>query len=595
MNIRKTTFRFVSTILMLIAFSVSAQEGVQNLAVVVNALENPKLGISTSLSIINLDEPDPKKAVKNAILPLGAVPSDVQIQGELGYVVNTFSNNVQITDLRNRASVGEIPIGDGTLPQQIAFISPSKAYVTCNGTDDIRVVEVKGRSVIKTIPGGPKPTGITVLNGKAYVTNSAFVVDPVTFNVTYKDSSVTVIDTQTDTVLKAIPVPTNATGVTTDGESKVLVLSAGDFNLIPGNLVIIDANRDEVERIVELKTTPGFSLVVNRKKQVFINDGFLTNRGLMVYDLVNKKWTHDRNNALAAFAGGAGMAVDQKDNVYVTFPDWTGGGLDELRIMGANETVIKTYRVGAGASVVAIAQIQPTRGVSFDVNNDGVVDIADLVIVASHFGEVGAGITGDVNGDGRVDIFDLVLVGARFGERLVAAAPFGDRGEWKNGRAEGKDERVEGFISRFTFHVSPDGKHHERIQQAIATLESYPEQSPTVRLVADLLRSYVATTPPIVTETVLLANYPNPFNPETWVPFQLSVASPVVIRIYDQSGQLVRTLDLGYRRAGAYLTPSQAAFWDGRNEIGEAVTSGVYFYQLLTDHLTATRKMTILK
>jgi len=605
---------------MLVAFSVSAQEGVQNLAVVVNALTNPKLGISTSLSIINLDEPDPKKAVKNAIIPLGSVPSDIQIQGELGYVVNTFSNNVQIIDLRNRASLGEIPIGDGTLPQQIAFVSPSKAYVTCNGTDDIRVVEVKGRSVIKTIPGGLKPTGITVLNGKAYVTNSAFVVDPVTYNVTYKDSSVTVIDTRADTVLKTIPVPTNATGVTTDGESKVLVLSIGDFNLIPGNLVIIDGNRDEIEKIVELKTTPGFSLVMNRKKHVFINDGFLTNRGLMVYDLVNKKWMHDRNDALADFAGGTGMAVDQKDNVYVTFPDWTGGGLDELRIMGPDETLIKTYRVGAGASFVAIAQIQPTDVVRADVNNDGVVDIADLVIVASHFGEIGAGITGDVNGDGRVNIFDLVLVGARFGERLVAAAPFGDKREWKNGRMEGSraggspvhqsggKEEKEGregrnHVSRYTQFPKESrfiwdairNTQSERIQQAIAALELYPEQSPTVRLVADLLRSYVATTPPIVTETALFANYPNPFNPETWVPFQLSVATPVVIRIYDQSGQLVRTLDLGYRRAGAYLTPSQAAFWDGRNEIGERVTSGVYFYQLLTDHFTATRKMVILK
>jgi hypothetical protein len=547
-------------------------------------LENPKLGISTSLSIVNLDEPDSKKAVKNGIIPLGSVPNDIQIQGELGYVVNTFSNNVQIIDLRNRVSVGEIPIGDGTLPQQIAFIGPSKAYVTCNGTDDIKVVNVKERSIINAIPGGLKPTGITVLNGKAYVTNSAFVVDPVTYNVTYKDSSVTVIDTRTDTVLKTIPVPTNATDVTTDGESKVLVLSAGNFNLIPGNLVIIDGNRDEIEKIVELKTTPGFSLVVNRKKQVFINDGFLTNRGLMVYDLVNKKWTRDRNDALAAFAGGAGMAVDQKDNVYVTFPDWTGGGLDELRVMGADETVVRTYRVGAGASVVAIAQIQPTRAAPFDVNNDGTVDIADLVLVASHFGEVGAGITGDVNGDGRVNIFDLVLVGARFGERLVVAAPFWDKeirrqGEWKDGGRQSSNLP--------SFHPS--------IPRAIAALESLPEQSPTVRLVADLLRSYVATTPPIVVETALFANYPNPFNPETWVPFQLSVAGPVVIRIYNQSGQLVRTLDLGYRRAGAYLTQSQAARWDGRNEIGEGVTSGVYFYQLLTDHFTATRKMTILK
>ena len=140
-----------------------------------------------------------------------------------------------------------------------------------------------------------------------------------------------------------------------------------------------------------------------------------------------------------------------------------------------------------------------------------------------------------------------------------------------------------------------EGTQYERIQQAIAALEAYPNPSPTFRFVADLLRSYIANASPLVTETKLFANYPNPFNPETWIPFQLSVASPVVIQIYNQAGQLVRTLDLGYRRAGTYLTQSQAAYWDGKNEMGERVTSGVYFYQLFTDHLTATRKMAILK
>jgi len=569
MSIRRTSLILFATIFLIFGGVVSAQEGVQNLAVVVNVLAN------TSLSIVDLDEPNVKKAVDNAVIPLGLTPSDIQILGELGYVVHTGSNNVpgseyvQIIDLRNRVSLGTIPIGEGTQPQRIAFVNQSKAYVTCDGTNEIRVVDLTTRSVVNIIPGELKPTGITVLNGKAYVTNPAFVVDPISFAVTYMDSSVTVIDTQTDTVLKSIPMPTNATGITNDGESRILVLSAGDFNLIPGNLSIIDTTTDEVEKTVRLRTTPGFSLVLNSKKQVFMNDGFLTNRGLLVYDLASEKWIHDRNDALADFTGGAGLAVDQNDNVYVTIPDWTSGGQDELRVMAPDETLIKTYRVGGpGASIVAIAQLAPSEIAKADVNSDGAVDLFDLVLVANHFGEVGNAIIGDLNSDGIVNILDLVLVSAHFGER-VFAAPFGK--------------------------VVDPKLDNKRIQQAIAALESYPDESPTIRRIADYLRLYLENPAPTVTDTELLANYPNPFNPETWIPFQLSASSPVIVRIYDGQGQLVRNLELGYQRAGVYTSKSQAAFWDGKNEIGERVTSGVYFYQLLADHFTATRKMAILK
>ena len=577
MHTRKTQLIFLFVILISVVVTVSAQEGVQNLAVVVNALTNPEFGVSTSLSIVDLDEPDVEKAVENRVIPLGSAPSDVEIQGDFAYVVNTLSHSIQIVDLRNRASVGAIRIGDGTQPQQIAFIDQSKAYVTCDGTNEIRVVDLRERSVINTIPGGLKPTGITVLNGKAYVTNAAFIVDPTTFAVTYEDSSVTVIDTRTDTVLKTISAPTNATGITTDGESKVLVLSVGDFNLIPGELMIIDAGTDEVEKTVKLRTTPGFSLIVNSMKHIFMNDGFL-NRGLLVYDLATEKWIHDRNDALADFARGWGLAIGQNDNVYVAIPDWTGANQDELRVMAPDETLIRTYRVGNGASLVAVGQVKTTDTMQFDLSTDGVVDIADLVFVAARFGETGVGIAADVNRDGTVDIVDLVLVATHFGETVVAA-PF----------------HRPSTIDNRQLSIANSEPHYQRIQRAIVVLESYPDQSSTIRLVTDLLRRYIAKTVPTVTETKLFANYPNPFNPETWIPFQLSAGSPVVIRIYDGSGQLVRTLDLGHRRAGVYTSKSQAGFWDGKNEFSGVVTSGVYFYQLLTSRAVAVRKMVVLK
>jgi hypothetical protein len=95
--------------------------------------------------------------------------------------------------------------------------------------------------------------------------------------------------------------------------------------------------------------------------------------------------------------------------------------------------------------------------------------------------------------------------------------------------------------------------------------------------------------------TVLAQNYPNPFNPETWIPYQLREPAEVSIQIYDGSGYLVRTLNVGLKSAGIYRTRSRAAYWDGKNESGERVASGVYFYTLRTPEFSATRRMVILK
>jgi len=100
---------------------------------------------------------------------------------------------------------------------------------------------------------------------------------------------------------------------------------------------------------------------------------------------------------------------------------------------------------------------------------------------------------------------------------------------------------------------------------------------------------------PVVEQTQLLANYPNPFNPETWIPYQLATNANVEIHIYNIHGVLVRRLELGHQLAGTYTNRGRAAYWDGRNDVGERVASGIYFYQLQADNLSLLRKMLILK
>jgi hypothetical protein len=100
---------------------------------------------------------------------------------------------------------------------------------------------------------------------------------------------------------------------------------------------------------------------------------------------------------------------------------------------------------------------------------------------------------------------------------------------------------------------------------------------------------------PIPKRTLLLANYPNPFNPETWIPFKLSESANVTIQIYSVTGKLIRTIALGQKPAGEYILSNQAAYWDGKDDAGEQVASGVYFYSLKADNYTETRKMFLLK
>ena len=199
-----------------------------------------------------------------------------------------------------------------------------------------------------------------------------------------------------------------------------------------------------------------------------------------------------------------------------------------------------------------------------DVNRDGVVNILDLLRVARQLGQrVGTDSPVDVNGDGIVNIFDLTLVAQGI---AGAAAP-----AVATGRADAAT--VESWIA--LARLEDDGSIAFR--QGIANLEN---------LLASLI---------IPRETALHANFPNPFNPETWIPYQLAAPSEVVLTIYDMNGGVVRRLKMGHQAAGLYRNRSRAAYWDGRNGRGESVASGVYFYTLTAGRFSATRKMLIMK
>ena len=213
----------------------------------------------------------------------------------------------------------------------------------------------------------------------------------------------------------------------------------------------------------------------------------------------------------------------------------------------------------------------PHETIVGDANGDGIVNILDLVLVASQIGESGKTVA-DINGDGTVNIQDLVVIANRVGH--TAAAPSA------HALTAGQ---VEQWLSLAKQKVS----RPIQIQTSLSQSEFSYEHG--IWALEQLLRMLVPK------ETTLLANFPNPFNPETWIPYQLAIASDVHITIYDWRGTLVRQFDLGHQPAGLYQDRSRAVYWDGTNELGESVASGIYFYTFITGDFSATRKMLILK
>ena len=208
--------------------------------------------------------------------------------------------------------------------------------------------------------------------------------------------------------------------------------------------------------------------------------------------------------------------------------------------------------------------------VPLDVNNDGLTDLKDLEYIASRIGSLLPG-NADVDNDGDVDISDVIFAAGLTCD--AAAAP----SVYTNLPPTFTVANLQLWLDQAKQLDIQDPV----FQKGIAVMEN---------LLAHLQR--LDTTPE---ETALLSNYPNPFNPETWIPYKLAKPAEVTVTLYAADGSVVRILTLGYQPAGIYQSKSRAAYWNGKNEVGESVASGVYFYTLKAGDFAATRKMLIRK
>ena len=254
-----------------------------------------------------------------------------------------------------------------------------------------------------------------------------------------------------------------------------------------------------------------------------------------------------------------GIAIDIVNNkVYWTD---TKGRIRRVDLNGSNIEDIVMGLVAPGQLVLAIKPL-----IRQDVNRDGFVNVLDLIVVASELGNQGQNLAADVNRDGVVTVLDLVLVAGTFDG--AAAAPSAQP-------------------------QAPETLTAVEVQGWLTDARSLEAKDPIMKRGIVLLEQLLVSLIP--TETELLANYPNPFNPETWIPYRLAEDAFVTLTIYDTAGQVVRTLEVGHRIASAYENRSKAIYWDGRNDLGEGVASGIYFYALSAGDYSAMRKIVILK
>ena len=326
----------------------------------------------------------------------------------------------------------------------------------------------------------------------------------------------------------------------------------------PDGFTLASASRDGTIRLWNARTGEALQIIDGRTDTVtsvaFSLDGLTLASGSR--DL----WTSDDTVRLwDARTGGHLRTLEGHTNsvTSVTFsPD--GGTLAS----GSRDGTILLWELTPDASSAEFS--------AADVNQDGVVNILDLVLVAAHFGESGKN-GGDINADGIVNLLDLEMVAAAFGD--AAAAP--------STHPQALGMLMAADVQKWLIDATALEVGDPRLKKGIAVLE---------QLLAEL-----ETWAPVPTETALLPNYPNPFNPDTWLPYRLAKESAVAIRIYNHSGTPIRTLSLGVQGQGDYLSLQEAAYWDGRNDAGEPVGSGVYWCTLDAGDYQETRKMAIQK
>ena len=506
-----------------------------------------------------------------------------------GYTGNALTATLPVTAIQESlVALTEFPLTEATLNGSVVTLTLSgRTYeqwifedlVTVSGIDGVTVEEYIGVERVSDTEVRVKLTFDGDFDTDATLT---FTVGVDAIAGYYQDFTaeipVTAIE-KSDATVNILPASVVSPDV---GEELTFSINITGGENVTGYQVTVSFDSTTLQPIVSFDSEDRITSDSNLFSASFTNGDYLPAGAFFADPIVVDDWLGDTffgeaiwsakvilaANTLAGAANGDGTLATLTFKVVDFKPSTVT--LSQVYLVDSNG---KRWEAATENAEVTIPP-EPEEETVGDINRDDVVDILDLTIVGARFGQRGQN-SADLNGDGFVDIVDLVLVAAAFSDEAQAPSL---------------------YPQALVLNAADVRQWLSQAQQLALTDPAY------LRGITVLEQLHAALIPQ---ETTLLPNYPNPFNPETWIPYRLAKDAFVTLTICDQSGQVVRTLDVGHQIAGYYTDRTKAAYWDGKNEFGEGVASGVYFYHLSTGRsglsvphrsdFSATRKMLILK
>ncbi len=354
-------------------------------------------GIARTLSRMNLETGE----INNDIIQIGQWPNQVTSFNAKLYVVNSGTDNIMVIDPQKASQVEKnIVFPQGSNPYFMAFVARNKAYVTNLMANTVSVVDIESGVVLKNIPVGTGPEGIIIVENEAYITNTGGYPD-------YSGSSVTIINTLTDTVKQTILVPANPQDLALAPDGRIHVLCTGNFADITGKVVVIDrwagpGWTPAVVDTIQLGGSPGDIVITPAGKGFCCATGFPPNPNnhLYIYDAFQDTIIHDVNNPVLIGANAMRLIYDNLKNVI-----WVSNFNDDAaqKLNAETGVVIATYGFGDGAQDMTI--LEPIQ------NSDPWADLVVSFVHGqnwSHFGEqfFPINVLGPPDPDGALDMYN---------------------------------------------------------------------------------------------------------------------------------------------------------------------------------------------
>ncbi|MBN1351614.1 T9SS type A sorting domain-containing protein [candidate division KSB1 bacterium] len=596
------------------------------------------------------------------LVQTGQFPNQIAAHNDLLYVVNSGTDDITVIDPVNNHQITKmIALPEGSNPWAIGFVGADKAYVPNWIANTVAVIDLAAGTVVKEIEVGQAPEGILVYGDNAFVANTGYAG----YGLPYDQSTVSIINTLTDSITQTLDVPTNPQDFAVDPMGRIHVVCTGNYVTKSGKIAVIDMYTGDFYDTPAIVKVLDFGWIKSGSNPFSPGDLAITTDGigycvswgdgvngfLCSYDALKDSMLHSAVDPILVGPNVSQLLFDPRENVLwiPTMTAWGGDGFVQKFDVKTNSVVWVSNVLGNGtkslailepiyvsdAGADAVAEFKPGAGAGlgqayFPDNILGPPDPDPAVsaynpstkpqeiLSLGHGGEIVLEFTDNYiyDGDG-VDftVFENVFISLWTGEPFIEAGivsvskdgitfvefPY-DTSTWAglagvtpvNDNSHPTDPAVSGGDQFDLADVGMDFVRFVKITD-LGDIKQEGDWNGDFDLDAVVAVNSKKGSPAAVddisgannpAEFELAQNYPNPFNPETSITFSIDYKRHIQIDVYNTMGQLVKTLVNHVASRGVHRIS-----WDGRNDKGTAVSSGIYICRLRSGNHIFTRKM----